>query len=367
MRITISRTLYTARVNPQPDIDLGTYVGMPARDALSFYDGGPPEMEYPPFRIPSGSFAGHVVIAGQSGAGKTETLLRIMWEVASKWQWQVIVIDAKPDPSLATALKGMAQKLERNFTAFPDSGYDVWRGDPMDVATRLVELTTTLDPTRLRSLNLTRRAIAAAPAKAESFELFLNNWNWLIAGQLQEPQLSAAKELAEQYRSFHDTYPAVLDGERAVEDTDIAYYGLDAMKYPDVAEALATIYLRDIAAYVARRHRKRTHANILVVFDEFSAVPVQVATDLVERIRSLGVQVLLGVQSFAGLGNDRDRLLDASNLLLLHRSARPESFVPDTIVDPLVIRRLPAGQLVAVALGRAARIAVQKWTPADPG
>jgi hypothetical protein len=131
----------------------------------------------------------------------------------------------------------------------------------------------------------------------------------------------------------------------------------------------------------------------LLVFDEFSALQGGrgTATDLVERLRSTATEVMLGVQSFEGLGGSGPgsqwealRILNAcSGGLLLFRTPSPDNFVrlagsvqqPDVShnldhfgltdrglvrstgkfrVDPDHVRQLVPGQGYYISGGRAA-------------
>lgn len=57
----------------------------------------------------------------------------------------------------------------------------------------------------------------------------------------------------------------------------------------------------------------------------FSALSMEAdAANLFERIRSYGAAVIVASQSFAGLGEHAERILDAATGLILHRCADPE-------------------------------------------
>jgi hypothetical protein len=136
-------------------IALGAYAASPGRldgepELLAFSDETRNEFgrrREPPlaFEIPEDSFKGHVVLAGQSGSGKTETLLRLVYEVSAKCGWQVVVVDAKADSELAGRLAGLAKVAGVRFRGFPQDPYDLWQGAPEDVSTRLMVLRAPLD------------------------------------------------------------------------------------------------------------------------------------------------------------------------------------------------------------------------------
>jgi hypothetical protein len=155
----------------------------------------------------------------------------------------------------------------------------------------------------------------------------------------------------------------------------MCYIGIDSLTFPQSAHVMTAAILRDIANYLSTR--KPSGERVLLIFDEFSAVPVGVATDLVERARSFGGEMVLGAQSLFGLGPDRERLLDASNTLILHRAARPEQVTvvagtrgvgADRVpaIDPMAVRRLETGQAFVSQRGRVAHIQVSPWQKTVP-
>jgi Type IV secretion-system coupling protein DNA-binding domain len=334
------------------------------------------------FVIPADEFKGHCVLVGQSGSGKTQTLLRLIEQVSAQLDWQIIVVDAKADSELERDIKLIAAKANKKYGAFPARPYDLWRGSPSNVATRLMELVA-IDPNHFAEAHaLFAKAVSGGAGSATSWEIFKHNLGTVTPRT--DVSASVRRDLSTQISGvFEGALGELLRGELRkngdlqsklpinVAELDICYLGVDALSLPFAASNLAACLLREVADFVVNR-RARESRKILLIFDEFSAVPTRVATDLVERIRSFGVQVILGVQSFTGLGPDAERLLEASNWLMMHRSANPEPFLTvvgnytagmgmKSMIDGLELRRLEDGRIYVALHGRVAKVAVSRW------
>jgi hypothetical protein len=127
------------------------------------------------------------------------------------------------------------------------------------------------------------------------------------------------------YRAFFDVLDGLLDGNWSWEDTEAAYLLLDGLALKEEAASLGRFLIEDFAHYASERKRP---GKDLLILDEYSALSAggTDAANLVERLRSYGCAVILASQSYAGLGRpeDAERILDAANWLIVHRSAAPE-------------------------------------------
>jgi hypothetical protein len=77
---------------------------------------------------------------GAPGSGKTVTLNRIAYGVATTSDWQVIVVDAKGDPDTQRQFASSMRHAGRDVHLFPRQGYDAWRGTGREITNRLVQL-----------------------------------------------------------------------------------------------------------------------------------------------------------------------------------------------------------------------------------
>ena len=82
----------------------------------------------------------HAVILGASGSGKTETSMRIAYEVACKSEAPVFYLDAKGDREGAERFCSLMGAAGRRVRVFPNEPFDAWRGDWRGIANRLLEV-----------------------------------------------------------------------------------------------------------------------------------------------------------------------------------------------------------------------------------
>src|SRR5258708_29195789 len=88
---------------------------------------------------------------------------------------------------------------------------------------------------------------------------------------------------------------------------------------------MARYLLEDAAHYV--KHRKAPGVRTLCIIDEFGALGISNVTGVYERMREAGLSMWASAQSHAGLGSERDNVLAASSIKILHRCGDPEELV----------------------------------------
>lgn len=277
--------------------------------------------------IPRSALTGHVVVAGATGAGKTKTIERIEFEAAARWKPQVIHFDCKGSPKgfrrFAAAMLSAGYPMDR-VKVFPNEPYDGWRGsDVREVFNRLVEIQDFREPYYASATkDYVLQALQRGDIPRSSSEL-------LARLSTRQPMQSGDQRIAEgalaRYRVFFNALAGALDGDWAFEDVDACYIRLEGLALKDNATSLGRFLLQDFTNYVTTR--KDPSREVLLVLDEFSAIEAggEVA-NLMERTREFGVSFVLTTQSYAGLGEEAERILDASNTLILHRVADPERF-----------------------------------------
>lgn len=105
----------------------------------------------------------HCVIIGNSGSGKSKTLLRIALLIAKILHWQVIMIDGKGDEEASQQFAvAMRQAGIQRVKLFPDEPYNGWVGTPKAILSRLLAIEEFSD-THYRAIaeNLLRLALTA--------------------------------------------------------------------------------------------------------------------------------------------------------------------------------------------------------------
>ena len=342
----------------------------------------------------------HVIIIGQSGVGKTETVLRLAAGALQSYGWQVIFLDAKGD--YATAARffiAMQQFHARSINVFPTLPYNGWRGDSSALLNRLMAVEDYSEPyyKNIAKLMLTLALNVPENRPQNSRELLhlLHKDRLLAAYQGEEEayEIEAitprdAAGVFHRYRSFFAALHGQLDGTWSFDDAQAIYIILDGLALKEESNSLSRFLIEDFAHYVSRR--KSPQQRVLFIIDEFSAISFGTdAANLFERIRSYGASVIVTSQSYEGLGKDADRMLGAATGIILHQSSSPEKIinragtkkraershqldtegttgggsmrVQDTFrVDPNTIRQLGVGEAVIIAHGHAHRLQVER-------
>lgn len=350
------------------------------------------------FTYPSHVLRQHLVIVGGTGSGKTVTASRIAYGVARYLGWQVIFINAKGDSETAQEFMGLMKSADIRCGAFfPELAYGGWRGDSTAIINRLMAIEDYSEPyyksVAKKVITLAVRAGEAPPRSAQEFlarldVAMLKDW-YRGTPEAQVVQAIKADELQgvhNRYWAFFAALDGKLDGQWAFEDVAVAHVLLDGTALKEEAQSLGRFLVEDFSHYVAVRKAK--DRRVLFILDEFSALSMHTdAANLFERIRSLGGSVIVTSQSYAGLGTDAERILDAAAGLIVHQENNPEELVSragttsrmersiqvddegptglgsmrlqDTYrVHPDSARQLEKGQCFVVCRGRAQRVQI---------
>ncbi len=360
--------------------------------------------------LPLERLAHHLLVAGATGSGKTETVLRIADSLAHTSDWTIVYLDAKGDRHTQQHFAGLMEAAGRQVTLFPQSRYDGWRGEPAEVAGRLLQLIDFADEGggayyRDLAVSTIRHACDTPQGPPRSSTELLARLQRSALLGLHPPGSAAVAEIkalpADQldgirarYAAFFATVGETLDGRSSFEEVDCAYFLLDGLRLKWEAGYLARFLVEEFTQWaVARKPRPQ---RVLLIIDEFSAIAQagHGLVDIVERARGFGVAAILCPQLAEGMGSPEAaaRLIGSAQTILLHRMATPEQFVQaggtrrtplttrqldgDTFtglgsarveheyrVDPNEVRRLEPGQCFAIGSGRALKLQIAA-TPA---
>jgi hypothetical protein len=281
-----------------------------------------------------------MAVVGAPGAGKTLTLLRLAY-VAGRLGRKVCFADCKgTDPTLVPAL--IAAYRLGNPTArvgcWPTTAMDMWRGTPAQVQSRLlaVEQFTELFYQRVASAGL-RLALTAPdmPPVDGSDELLrrLDPDELAVLWEGRPLQLKDIEAIGQhlpgarlRYADFFAALAGAFDrGHWSYEDVDLAVLTVPTLLSKAEADAAMRVMLEDYGHY----RKPREGEDALLVLDEFSALAsgVDSAINLDERVRDVGVQVVVAAQSVEGLGDHRQapRLLaSCAGGIVVHQCPDPE-------------------------------------------
>jgi hypothetical protein len=262
-----------------------------------------------------------MAVVGAPGAGKTVTLLRLAY-LAGLLGRKVCFVDCKgTDPTLVPALIA-AYRLGNpaaRIGCWPQTAMDMWRGSPVQVASRLLAVEQFTEPfyQRVASAGL-RLALTAPdmPAVDGSDELLrrldADELAALWEGRpLQRKDIEAIGDHLPgarlRYADFFAALAGAFDrGAWSFEDVDLAVLTVPTLLSKSEADAAMRVVLEDYGHYATGR-KPREGEDAVLMLDEFSALAsgVDSAINLIERLRDVGVQVVVAAQSVEGLGDHR--------------------------------------------------------------
>ena len=301
-----------------------------------------------------------LAVVGASGSGKTVTIERLVSILAARGR-RIVLADCKgSDPDLpervaAAYLVGRARRQKASSTdprilTWPTTPVDMWRGEPSEVASRLLAVQDFTEPywravaatavrlavsvpdtdergscgssgaflARLDPDHL-RRAYAGSPAARD------------VAALVRRPDALDGVRL--RYAGFFDALAGRFDGSLSFGDADVTILTVPTLAGRDDAEAAMRMLLADFGHYCTRRKPRRGD-DVTLVVDELSAVTAvaaPLAMDLAERVRDVGGQVIVSAQSYEGLGADPDerrRMIGAlAGGVIVHHCIDPDELL----------------------------------------
>ena len=281
----------------------------------------------------------HVLVMGATGAGKTETLLRLAWVLAKRFDAQVFFLDGKGDRECAARFTALMGDAGRETRVFPNEPFDGWRGGPPDVHSRLVEIVDyATDGPAAWYRDIARHVLAGVcqhpdgPPASSGQTLERMDLAVLRAAHGAAWARGLREDLVAQtrlrYQAFFAQTRGALDGAWGWDDADAGYVLLDTLALKDEASGLARFLLEDFAQYFALR-KPRGRLCVMIV-DEFSSLAAagSMASRL-EQARGFNTALILAPQTAAGLGEpaDADRILGSVETVICHRVNTPDAVI----------------------------------------
>ena len=281
----------------------------------------------------------HALVMGATGSGKTETLLRLAWVLAKRFDAQVLYLDGKGDRECAARFAGLMADAGKDVRVFPHEPFDGWRGEPQDIHSRLVEVVDfATDGPAAWYRDIARHVLSGAcqhpdgPPTSSGQLLERMDLTGLRAAHgpgwargLREDLVSQARL---RYQAFFTQTRGALDGAWGWEDTRAAYVLLDTLALKDEASGLARFLLEDFAQYFAIR-KPRERLCVMIV-DEFSSLTAagSMASRL-EQARGFNTALILAPQTAAGLGEpeEAERILGSVETVICHRVNTPDTVI----------------------------------------
>jgi hypothetical protein len=262
-----------------------------------------------------------MAVVGAPGAGKTVTLLRLAY-LAARAGRKVCFADCKgTDPTLVPALIA-AYRLgnpSARVGCWPEQAMDMWRGTPTQVQSRLLAVEQFTEPFYQRVASAGLRLALTAPDMPPvdgSDELLrrLDPDELAVLWEGRPLQLKDIEAIGDhlpgarlRYADFFAALAGAFDrGHWSYEDVDLAVLTVPTLLSKAEADAAMRVVLEDYGHYATGR-KPRQGEDAVLMLDEFSALAsgVDSAINLIERLRDVGVQVVVAAQSVEGLGDHR--------------------------------------------------------------
>jgi hypothetical protein len=284
-----------------------------------------------------------MAIVGAPGAGKTVTLTRLAY-LAGRLGRKVCFVDCKgTDPTLVPALIAAYQlgNPAARVGQWPATAMDMWRGTPSQVQSRLLSVEQFTEPFYQRVASAGLRLALTAPdmPPVDGSDELLRRLDADELASLWEGrplELQDVEVIGEhlagarlRYADFFAALAGAFDrGTWSYEDVDLAVLTVPTLLSKAEADAAMRVVLEDYGHYATGRKPRETE-DALLILDEFSALAsgVDSAINLAERVRDVGVQVVVAAQSVEGLGNQHQapRLLaSCAGGIVVHQCPDPE-------------------------------------------
>ena len=337
-----------------------------------------------------------LLIAGDSGSGKTVTLERKVTIDAHEGR-QVVFADCKgSDPELMDRIEAayLAAQPNARVIRWPEQPLNAWLGDSQAVTNRLVQMQEYSEPYYQSVGDSAVRLVLQAPdhdgrGPCRSSADFLERLSAdylkrayegtleaeVVASLVRRPD--ALDGVRMRYANFFAALRGAFDGEASFDDADLVLLRVPTLAIRSDAEAALRMLLVDYGHYATVR-KPRTGRDSVLIVDEFSAVTSasSLVTNLAERVRDVGCQIVVSVQSWEGLGandDERQRLQAAlAGGAIIHRTPAPERFLEaaGTVRDveqSAQVDELGATSMGSVRMGHRMKISPDLVRQADTG
>jgi Bacterial protein of unknown function (DUF853) len=342
----------------------------------------------------------HLLVTGATGAGKTETLLRLAWVIAKESDAPVFYLDGKGDREIAERFVGLMADAGRETRVFPNQQFAGWRGEAHEIHSRLMAI---IDYANDGGASWYRdvaktvlRLVCDHPDGPPRSSRQLLSRMQLPLLLKAHPGSTAAAALTEtqvaqvrlRYEAFFGQIRGQLDGTWAWEDTTAGYVLLDSLTLSEEVGGLARFLFEDFMHFIATRKAREQFCMLIV--DEFSSLAESASMAArVEKARGFRASLILAPQVVEGMGGavETARILGSVDTVVAHRVNTPDQIVAlagtrsvpelstrlaedgltrdrtvrigkQSTIDPNKVRGLDAGKAYLINRGRAMKVQV---------
>ena len=276
----------------------------------------------------------HLFLLGTTGAGKSETIKRLLYEILQATDRHIYVVDGKGDEQLANDIRSLAFHHKRGtapvfklgFDRF-GAAYDGFRGQPTDIYNRLCALIGTADAEgdaqfyadiNRDLLQLICYAPSGSPRNFEQLRERLSK-RWLMKAYQDNPlEFQSIDELEDKHLQglahrlrplAREFSPCIGDDGFALETTKCAIFSLRVQSIGDTAQRFLDFLVEDLKDFIGKR---QTHPSVLII-DEFGQFSNKNITALLSLARSAKLAVILATQDVASLKDEKTKKLVLAN------------------------------------------------------
>lgn len=276
----------------------------------------------------------HLFLLGTTGAGKSETIKRLIFEILKHTNRSVYLVDGKGDEGLANDVRSLAHHFGRGSApvfrlGFDTHGavYDGFRGQKTDIYNRLCALVGVADveggaryyaDLNRDLLQLICYAPAGTPRSFEDIRLRLDK-TWLLDAYRDDPLERATIDqmeekdiqgLARRIRPLEREFSPIVGPEGFnLEDTDCAIFSMRVQSVGDTSKRFLDFLVEDIKDFVGKRQKRPS----VLVIDEFGQFSNNNIISLLTLARSSKLGVILATQDTASLKDDATKRLVLAN------------------------------------------------------
>ena len=282
----------------------------------------------------------HLLVCGATGAGKTETLLRLAWTIAKASTAPVFYLDGKGDRETAERFTALMADAGRETRVFPNEPFAGWRGAPHQIHSRLmaiIDYSSDGPAAWYRDLAKTTLRLVCehpdGPPRSSAQMLARMDHTLLTQAHPGSSALAAltpaqVAQVRLRYEAFFGQTRGALDGQWAWEDTTAGYVLLDSLTLSEEVGGLARFLFEDFMHFIATR--KDREQFCMLVVNEFSSLAQSASMAArVEKARGFNAGLVLAPQVVEGMGGVEEtaRILGSVDTVIAHRVNTPDQIV----------------------------------------
>ncbi|MCB8944356.1 MAG: type IV secretion system DNA-binding domain-containing protein [Ardenticatenaceae bacterium] len=276
----------------------------------------------------------HLFLLGTTGAGKSETIKRLVTEILTATDRHIYFVDGKGDEDLANDMRALAHQFGRGMApvfklGFDQYGavYDGFRGSAADVYNRLCALISVQEVEGNAQyyadgnrdlLQLICYPRGGPPRTFEAVRSRLQK-AWLQQAYHDNPvelemidslSYKEIEGLARRIRPLVREFSPCIGPEGfALEETPCAIFSLRVQSVGDTSKRFLDFLVEDLKDFIGKRQQ---HPSVLII-DEFGQFSNKNITALLSLARSSQLGIILATQDVASLKDETTKKLVLAN------------------------------------------------------